>query len=410
MGLLCLAEGDPNLCVQGSVRSICGHLGLCDKTLRKAVEELQANSLLFLSDTKTNLGANSFKYFPTFPPNFPFNKKELTDQLCSDVLFSQRPNGGKKITVNQRVLMVAGLSIIDRFGLITALHTVYISKLTGVPCRNILPNLLKLEAKGFLTPITGLGFGQKTKKPIWAYQFKLSKNSSEVRLEFDRFGYSEVEIVSLLIRLEELKKELRKLDELKTQLCPRERNDLIKKEGSDFDIGLADIEYYLCSPFSSVPDDICHSLLEAIDAGQLVWRRLERDGLVVYLDLLLQITAAQIINNRSSVLASDMYRECNVTSSMVLHQLNCFPITSNQREVLAQIMVLLSKMVATAIMNQIARGIPELKLNGCDLYIESLKPHLVFHCCGSQKVSEVSTYILKYEPKYKEKNDDHASR
>ncbi len=400
MGLLYLASESSNICVQGSVRNICDHLGLCDKTFKKAVEELQIYSLLYLSDTKTNLGANSFKYFPTFPPNTSFNQKELSDFLCRDALLSQRPFRDKKITVNQRMLMIAVRAIMDEFSIVTALHTVKLSALTGIPSRNILPNLIKLEATELIIPITGLNFKQSKKKYIWAYQPKFVTNPSEIKIQFDRNNYSEIRIVSLLARR----------NELEEQLYTLPQSDYRKRPDNCFNMRWAEIEGFLCQPFPTAPDVICNSLLEAIDADKYVWHKLERDGLLIYLDVLLQLAAIQILSSQASGVASDTYRKCADTESMIQSNLTFFPVTSSQKAALKRIMVPLSKMIATTVQNQIAHFTPELELSECQIRLESLKPLLTLHCCGSKKVSEAGIYILRYEESYKKKADDYVSQ
>ncbi|UTW02910.1 hypothetical protein KDX31_16485 [Amphritea atlantica] len=393
IGLNHLAYEQNNTCIEGSVKSIGNRLGLCDRTFKKAIEELRKARLLTLINMKTNLGANSFKYDLTPILNASCNE-ELSHPSFRNLLLSQKPFAGKKITVRQRMLMIAVLAISEEFGFVTDLHKVKLSKLTGIPRHNISPNLFKLEAKGLISPI----IQSNSKKSIWAHQPELSAGSSGIKLLFSSYQYLETKVISLFTRNKELEKQLSTLDPLK----------LGKKPMNYPNMRWADIDRHLSNPFHTAPDMARQSLLEAItlESGRTVWKRLEKKNLLFDLNLVLLQAAVQILLSTDS---SGMYNESAQTNDMIQQQLQFFPITPKQRETLIQIAVLLSAMIATAIKNQIKHIFPKWRLTGSHIWIVSLHPILTLHCYGANESGMSKNYIFNYEPNYNDRNETSRS-
>lgn len=388
-----LASSQSRLFVEGGVRNICKHLNLCDKTFKKAVDELQKNRLLTLREAQTSLGAHSFQYFPASPPNALLCKTRAMHFNYRDALLTQKDFGCERITVNQRILMIALLAITDGCGFVTELHVATLSQLTGIPSRNILSNLDKLKTKGLLARITSLRSEQRNKKTHWAYQLSSGAHPSKVKCVFDRGVHSEVPVISLLTQRKDIEEELHSLD-------IRLQNRWALK---NFRMTSSAIEYYLYSAFLGAPEDVRHSLIKAIDSYRVTWKKLSGNGLLVYVDWLLQLAAIQKINYQSESPIPDMYTECLHTENLIKTQVNFFPLSPKQKEALIQILMPLSKMVATAMKNEINNVLPKVGLGQCQILVESFSQWMANHTGKPDQVSGYDLKILKYEPRYTKK-------
>ncbi len=375
--------------VEGSVENVCNRLGLCDKTFKKAVDELKNTNLLKLHKVQTNLGAHSFQYEPTIPPDISLHKTEQTYSNFRNKLLSQKQFDSKRVTVSQRSLMIAVLAVTDGYGLITEFHVNKLSQLTGISNRNILSNLANLEEKGLLTLITE----QTGKKTLWAYQLKYFSHISEIKCVFDRNVHSEIQVISLLIRRKEIE------EKFQTSTYKLYKSWLIKQ----FGMKGSKVEFYLYSVFSDVPEDIRTSVLKVIGPCRVNWQKLNNNVLHVYVDWLLQLAAIQTLRYQFKYSNSNMYSNCPPIENLIKTQVSFFPLTSEQRKVLEQILVPLSKMVATAIKNKINDIFPKAELDQCQIFVESSNQWLANHADKTNELRVNNVYILEHEPRYKTK-------
>lgn len=385
-----LAFSQSTDCLEGSVRSICTQLGLCDKTFKKAVDELQKNQLLTLRKIQTGLGAHSFQYVPAPPYHVALRKVGALYSNYRNVLLREKCFGFERVTVSQRMLLIAVLAITDGCAFVTELHVPSLSKLTGLPNRNVVSNLSKLEAKGLLILKTSTRAESPHRKVLWAYQLDHFAQQSEMRCVFDRNAHSEVNIISLLIRRREIEK----------KFCSLNHNQYNRWAKEQFGMTSSAVESYLYDAFSGAPRDIREPLLEAINSSRMLWQQLSRKGCLVYVDWLLQLAAIETIHRQSNEAMFDMYNQCLHTENLIKAQVQFFPLTTEQKELLARILIPLSKLVATAMTNEINDVPPEIELDQCQILVESFSQLIANRNLAQDPVCHYGLIVLKYEPRY----------
>ncbi len=140
--------------VQGDVKTLSAQVGVSDKTFVRDVAQLRTMGLLKRHVYKTSLGARSYKYIPTTLDNQTSEVlSPLTLSQITAVISNLLP---MKLTPAQRILLITVNAISDGMDIVTSDSLSRISSLSGIPRRNILSNLKRLEEKSALTSKKGL--------------------------------------------------------------------------------------------------------------------------------------------------------------------------------------------------------------------------------------------------------------
>ncbi|AJR09791.1 hypothetical protein H744_2c3147 [Photobacterium gaetbulicola Gung47] len=392
LGMVYLSFESSERFVRGSVKVLCSRLGLCDKTFLKAVEELETKNLLTRSKVKTSLGANSFEYrLINYSEGVDFITKGLNTAV-RDLLFNQRAGKGRKLTVSQRMLMLAVLAVEDDFGPITEFQNFDLSRLTGIPRRNISPNLLKLEAKGYLFALKREKERPSSDKQAWAYLPIIHTALSGYPLIIHGKRLTEIQVVSVLSRRKEIETSLK--DNTFKKLRVNGVNDLELNEEEVKDI--------LCKSFLSAPEKVRTPLLNVIEKGVTLWSKLEKNALLDTLELVVCCTAIKILSMSKTVNPSHPYDyiECSELRTMVERNIRHLPISFNQKKLLIDIILPLSSMLAQMLINNTEKEKRRVKLTGNDISLIGLFPELVFYVNDSN--SDRKDYYFSYYENYSE--------
>lgn len=395
LGLTHLAYLNPDKSVKARVSDLCFRLGLCDKTLKNSVEELQKSSLLVRRNETTDLGAHSYRYCPKFPKDLNTSISCLSHELIQDLLLGPRQS---KITANQRLLLILTMVLSDKFGYVsTTLHVDKLSQLAGIPTRNIYSNLRKLKDKQQLTPIQGEK--EKLKLP-WAFIPTTFVRSFDITLQINKVKNDEVLAVSLLSERKSIEETI-SLIERNAKDAPNGitlNTKLVEYSG----MSLLEISDLFAIPFLGLPEKLRGHLLKTIIANGSAWKDVKRKGLLAHLNLVLHCTAIQLLIKSRDQRVIYSYLDRSSTKLILRQQLEFFPLTVEQRDKLIQIALPLCTMIATSLNNLLNSEPYKGNLCGRHIYLSSIPPFLELKFISEVTPSPYSIYISDARPNYEE--------
>ncbi|MGR5144452.1 hypothetical protein ACQKPX_22610 [Photobacterium sp. DNB23_23_1] len=335
---------------------------------KKAVGELETSNLLYRPKVKTSLGANSFEYrLINYPEDIEFIRGELSTAI-RDFLFNQRAGKGGKLTASQRILMVGILALEGNFGPIIAFQYLNLSRLTGIPHRNISSNLLKLDAKGYLSALEGKIKRVNDNKLVLAYLPNKKNRKSGPNIVINDKRPTEIQVISVLTHKKEIEEYLQKSTDMKDILSKFYWYELEKSK----------LKRCLYEPFISVPERVRTPLLRDIEQSTDLWRKLEKSNLLDAIEVVVCSTALKIISMSNCGGYSYPYDfiEHPEIRIMIKDQLRGFPISFNQQENLIDIIIPLSCMMAQKLANITRTGGRGIDITGGNLSLMAFYPYL----------------------------------
>lgn len=393
LGLALLASLNKDWSVKASMSDLCSRLGLCDKTLKRAIDELQEKNLLVRKSEKTDLGAHSYRYYLEFPKGLNLSISCLSYKLIQDLLLKPRQ---LKITANQRLLLILTLVISGRFGFISAaLHSGKMSKLTGIPKHNILPNLIKLKKEKHLTTVLGYPIEKKNKPSYVFVPTVFTLSSYGIYLSI-----TDVNDVILTISLLLHKKNIERF---------YKDGCMHMKYGQHRLINVIDILTFLDEPFFGAPSELREYLLKAIYNSSLIWKKLERDGLLTDVSLVVHNIALQVLSechmDRSKSLEPYSYFNRSQLSSLLREQVSLFHLTKEQQDKLLEVLMPLCALIATSLKNQLP--LDDFRSDtDFSICLKSIAPMMELRIMGETELDKRSVFS-NYRQEYGEKlNDD----
>jgi hypothetical protein len=336
-GLSYMSSQNSNGRILSTVSNLCKELRIPDKTLLSAIKVLRNKKLIKRRKVRTKLGAWSFSY----EVNSPAQYKSNLDSQYQQILFGQIVPFESKLTINQRLLLLACFKVKQQFGIVTMCHIKTLSESTDLKPRNIYPNLKKLAVCKLLEEVKTESIEHKRRASSWAFEPVLLSRKYSNRMIFKSSGWSNLDSIKTLYENKEL---LRELASGSFKLTP--------KNNRKFEY----IKNVIKPPFLTSERKIDLELLKAIEESTDLWNKLikSRDTFS-RLKLVVISTAVWLLVNEQQVVHIDSYAPeiSEGVFAIVSSYLESVSIITRPDDCLIQVILAVSLIVVRALLSGI---------------------------------------------------------
>jgi DNA-binding MarR family transcriptional regulator len=339
-GLSYMSSQNSNGRVLSTVSNLCKELRIPDKTLLSAIKVLRNKKLIKRRKVRTKLGAWSFSYEVNSPTHNNNNANNLDAQF-QQILFGKVTTSECKLTINQRLLLLACFEVKQQFGIVTMCHIKTLSKLTDLKPRNIYPNLKKLYECKLLEEVKTETTEHKRRASAWAFEPVLLSRKYSLRMIFESSGWSNLDLIKTLYKNKEFLRELTS----DSFVLPDENKRLFEY-----------INNVIKPPFLTPEGKIDLELLKAIEESADLWNKLIKSrGTFSRLKLVVISTSAWLLVNEQQMIDNDSYalEMPEGVFAIVSSYLESVSIITKPDDCLIQVILAVSLIVARALLSGI---------------------------------------------------------